>query len=66
MRNISIKDLKIGEIITLQDGSVYKVDNVYEISNEYMKQHNLYHKNRITLSKVKGKGMEEVDFAITE
>lgn len=50
-----------------QFGSKYKVENVYHLSDEYMKEHDLYHKNRVTLVKIEGvDGMDRMDFAISE
>lgn len=46
-------------------GSVYLVERVYQLTDEYMKQHELYNKNRVTLVKIKGEnGMDRMDFAI--
>jgi hypothetical protein len=54
-----------GEKINQFD-SVYLVENVYQISDEYMKKHDLYYKNRVTLRKLSGEnGLDRMDFAIT-
>lgn len=50
-----------------QFGSKYIVENVYQLSDEYMKEHDLYYRNRITLVKIEGvNGLDRMDFAITE
>ncbi|ALS22266.1 hypothetical protein [Paenibacillus naphthalenovorans] len=55
-----------GEIVE-QFGSLYLIENVYQLSDEYMKKHDLYHKNRVTLIKISGiNGMDRLDFAITQ
>lgn len=64
MNRIS-KNTKIGDVVTMNKDTVYKVVNIYQITNEYMEQHNLYHKNRITLKKIKGEGQDQLDFAFT-
>ncbi|MCY9763521.1 hypothetical protein M5X06_00380 [Paenibacillus alvei] len=62
MKN-AIKYVK-GETIE-QFGSTYLVEDVYQLSDEYMKLHSLVHKNRVTLKKVSGEnGLEKLDFAI--
>lgn len=48
-------------------GSIYFVERVYEISDEYMKKYNLIHKKRVTLMKLSGKnGSDKEDFAISD
>lgn len=48
-------------------GSTYIVENVYELSDEHMKKHILYYRNRVTLVKISGEnGAEKLDFAISE
>jgi hypothetical protein len=47
-------------------GSSYLIEKVYQVSDEYMKKHNLCYKNRVTLRKLKGEnGMKKMDFALT-
>lgn len=47
-------------------GSLYLVEKVYQITEEYMKKHNLYYKDRVTLKKLFGEnGPAVMDFAIT-
>lgn len=54
----------IGEEVEMF-GSLYKVDNVYQLSNEFMEEHNLQHRNRVTLIKLSGEnGTDRMDFAI--
>lgn len=52
-----------------QFGCVWKVVKRYELSDEYMKENNLFHKNRVTIECVKGNGFilpgEVRDFANT-
>lgn len=55
-----------GHNIILWD-SEYLVEKVYEVSDELMKRHNLFYKNRVTLKKINGEnGPDMLDFAITE
>lgn len=47
-------------------GSVYLVERLYTVSDEYMRDNGIKHKARVTLRKIKGEnGLEEMDFAIT-
>ncbi|WP_088186389.1 hypothetical protein [Desulfosporosinus sp. FKA] len=48
-------------------GSLYLVEKVYELSDEFMKKYNLAHKKRVTLKKLRGEnGPETDDFAISD
>jgi len=53
-----------GDLVTRGE-SVYLVEKIYQISDEYMKQHDLYHKTRVTLTKISGDGVDRMDFALT-
>ena len=61
MKSITDRDLKIGDTVYMYNGS-YEVSNIYQISEEYMKEHNLCYKNRITLKCIKNGEIR--DFAI--
>ena len=52
-----------GEQVTLGD-SIYKVEKIYQLSNEHMKKYDLYHKTRVTLTKVSGNGIDKMDSAL--
>lgn len=54
-----------GEIVE-QFGSTYRVEKVYQVSDAYMEEHDLHHKNRVALKKVKGNGSDDMDFAIVD
>lgn len=61
MKSIVDRNLKIGDTITMYDKIDYRVKNLYQLSDEYMKEHDLYNKYRITLESLKdGK---TIDFA---
>jgi len=46
-------------------GSLYRVERAYQLSDEYMKEHELYYKNRITIVKVSGvNGLDKYDYAV--
>lgn len=46
-------------------GSQYLVEMVYQVSDRYMKKHELYYKNRVRLRKISGEnGLDVQDFAI--
>ena len=48
-------------------GSIYLVEKVYELSDEYMAEHNLCYKKRVTLRKLSGEnGLDKEDFAISD
>lgn len=54
-----------GEKVTLFD-STYYVEKVYQLTADYMKLHDLYYRNRVTLRKISGEnGLDTMDFAIT-
>lgn len=49
-----------------QFGSVYVVEDLYELSDDEMRQYSLVFKRRVTLRKVSGEhGLERYDFAVT-
>ncbi len=54
---------KIGDKIKMHGDSIYKVTNIYQLTDDYMKKHNLIHKKRIALEKLEGEGQEKLDFA---
>lgn len=56
---------ELGNVITYSDESQYKVENLYTLSQEEMKQHELYYPNRVRLQKLNGVGPEFIDCAIT-
>lgn len=56
---------KIGDIITFGNGK-YKITNLYQLTDEHMKQYDLYHRNRVTLTKISGEGSDTLDFAVAE
>lgn len=59
-----MKSYIVGEKVNMCD-SVYLVEKVYSLTDEEMKKHNLYHRNRVTLKKLEGvNGLEKLDFAI--
>ncbi|WP_157998472.1 hypothetical protein [Desulfosporosinus sp. OT] len=48
-------------------GSIYFVEKVYELSDDYMRKHNLYYKKRVRLKKISGEnGLDIEDFAISD
>lgn len=55
---------KIGDKVKMFNNTIYKVVDIYQVSEEYMKEHNLIYKNRITLEKIKGEGPSKLDFAL--
>lgn len=55
---------KIGDKVKMFNNTIYKVVDIYQVSEEYMKEHNLIYKNRITLEKIKGEGSSKLDFAL--
>ena len=55
-----------GDKITHENGSVYLVEKVYQITEDYMRKYDLYYKNRVKLVKLSGEGIDSMDFAVTE
>lgn len=60
-----MKDYKLGEIVT-RGQAQYQVTNLYMLTDDYMEEHDLAHKERVTLTRVSGTGAEEHDFAIVK
>jgi hypothetical protein len=59
-------EYKIGQVIE-KYGSIYVVENIYQLTDKEMKKHNLIHKNRIRLKKIEGvNGSNVEDYALVD
>lgn len=47
-------------------GSLYLVQNTYEMSAGDMAKYSLCHRDRVTLIKISGEGADKLDFANTD
>jgi len=55
-----------GKEVTFSDGSVYMVDKVYTLDAQEMKRLELFHANRVRMTRISGVGSDILDFAITK
>lgn len=46
-----------------RNGALYKVIEVYSLTDDEMEENNLEQRHRVTLRKVKGEGRSQLDFA---
>ena len=59
------KNTTIGDRVAFQEHA-YKVINIYKVTDDYMKDHHLLHRTRVTLEKVEDGEPQRLDFAITK